>query len=59
MKNYAQINSENICFAIVTPAEHIEGPHIILLNDGEFPLGHKWENNGWVELPPPPPPQEN
>lgn len=57
MYKYAQINSENICFAVSYLSGEVIADDMIMLNEEDEPLGKKYNNGAWEELPPQPAPE--
>ena len=59
MHYYAQIDENNICFAVTQAAAGIESSSMIPIQglDTEL-LGKKWTGEGWEEVPAPEEPQE-
>ncbi len=55
---YAQINLETkVCFAVSNLPEMVNGDDMILLENGENPLGWTYDNGTWIE-PEPEEPEE-
>lgn len=57
MYKYAQIDSENICFAVSYLSGEIIADDMIRLSAEDEPLGKKYNNGIWEELPPQPEPE--
>ena len=57
MYKYAQINSENICFAVSYLSGEVIANDMIRLSAEDEPLGKKYNNGTWEELPPQPTPE--
>jgi hypothetical protein len=49
---YAQIDSNGVCVVVSDLSGEVNAPHMIPIADDENPIGMKWENGEWVELPP-------
>ena len=57
MYKYAQIDSNNICFAVSYLSGEVIADDMIMLNEEDEPLGKKYNNGTWEELPPQPAPE--
>ena len=57
MFKYAQIDSNNICFAVSYLSGEVIADDMIMLNEEDEPLGKKYNNGTWEELPPQPAPE--
>ena len=55
MYKYAQINSENICFAVSYLSGEVIADDMIRLSEEDEPLGKKYNNGTWEEVPKPKP----
>ena len=54
MFKYAQIDNDNICFAVSYLSEEVIADDMIRLSEEDEPLGKKYNNGTWEELPPRP-----
>lgn len=59
MYKYAQIDSNNICFAVSYLSGEIITDDMIRISETDEPLGKKYNNGIWEELPPQPEPELN
>ena len=57
MYKYAQIDSDNICFAVSYLIGEVISADMIRLSETDEPLGKKYNNGIWEELPPQPQPE--
>ena len=57
MYKYAQIDSNNICFAVSYLSGEIITDDMIRISETDEPLGKKYNNGIWEELPPQPEPE--
>lgn len=57
MYKYAQIDSNNICLAVSYLSGEVIADNMIRLLEADEPLGKKYNNGTWEELPPQPAPE--
>lgn len=55
MYKYAQIDSNNICFAVSYLSGEVIADDMIMLNEEDEPLGMKYKDGIWEEVPKPEP----
>ena len=54
---YAQINQDDVCYAVSSTHGVIVDPDLIQLNSfDESVLGKRWTGTTWEDVPPPPEP---
>lgn len=51
MMRYAQINNAGVCFSVSLLSGEVDAPNMILIGDDESPIGMKWDDGQWVEVP--------
>lgn len=53
---YAQINDDNICFAVTELSDVVERPDIIQIDSYDVALlGRRWNGEAWEDVPQPDP----